>query len=168
MICKLLIPRNIILPSSLHTTLQILFSLEIWHKPLIFKVMTGFLEIQVGQETGISHLKHIYVEIKYMIFVYLSVHLQILLLVLQKLIKENRGIVPFVTMDNGSQGTFHHIFTVAFDRLFQVRLGDCTAGLEPPHRGQKQWKSYCENATKRPLRGVAKIGTIPQNIKTNT
>ena len=33
--------------------------------------------------------------------------------------------------DNDS-GALRRIFTVAFDRLFQVRLGDCPKGLEPP------------------------------------
>ena len=52
---------------------------------------------------------------------------------------------------------FLRIFTVAFDRLFQVRLGqlnvnNCPAGLEPPRRGQKEEKSYCEKKQEtRPL-----------------
>ena len=38
------------------------------------------------------------------------------------------GYSPF--HDNDSSGAFLRIFTVAFDRLFQVRLGDCPTGLD--------------------------------------
>ncbi len=43
---------------------------------------------------------------------------------------------------------FHRIFTYTDQRLFQDRLGNGPAGLEPTHRGYKQEKSYCQNTKK--------------------
>ena len=45
------------------------------------------------------------------------------------------------------------IFTVAFDRLFQIRLGQvnanhCPEGVIAHNRSQKQEKGYCENTIK--------------------
>ena len=66
------------------------------------------------------------------------------------------------------------ILKMAFDRLFQVRLGytglgDCPAWLgnwpcmvRASRRGQKQEKRCCENTNNRPLRGVATKVTMPQ------
>ena len=63
------------------------------------------------------------------------------------------------------------IFKMAFDWLFQFRLGYCPTGLEnwpcrvrAPSRGQKQEKNYCGNTKKRPLSGIATKGLYPKKF----
>ena len=57
-------------------------------------------------------------------------------------------------MERNRSSGIRRIFTVAFDRLFLVRLGkvnvnDCPAGLGNwPRRGLKQEKHFSENTTK--------------------
>ena len=51
---------------------------------------------------------------------------------------------------------FHRIFTVAFERLFQVKLGyvnvnDCSAGLEPPAVARNRRKSTVKIGRNPPL-----------------
>ena len=76
----------------------------------------------------------------------------------KKMTKQYTSIVPFMTTP--LKGCF-----VVFSKQLlkgKVKFGDCPAGLEPPCWGQKQEKNYCENTTKRPLRGVVMKGTIPK------
>ena len=64
-------------------------------------------------------------------------------------------------------------FTVAFYRLFQVKLGQVIApqgqaigpaGLEPLAGARNRRKVTLKNTTNRPLRIVATKGTIPENV----
>ena len=50
-----------------------------------------------------------------------------------------RFTLPFVTTP--LKGRFVVFFTVAFDRLFYVRLGDCPAGIEHPARARNRGKA---------------------------
>ncbi len=68
------------------------------------------------------------------------------------------GIVPFVaTPLKGRFVVFTHKLMIGY-----FRLDDCPEGLGLPAGARNRGKSYCENTTKRPLRGVAMKGTIPQ------
>ena len=53
---------------------------------------------------------------------------------------------------------------IGYFRLGYIGLGNWPRRVGAPRGGQKQEKSYCENTTNRPLRGVVTKRTIPDNF----